>query len=147
MRRNTPTVAADGSLLVAEAGQYGDECPMGEAGFCFGPTGSVATVTDGTVNTEQKLGPETNVLMHSAPLSRGNSGGPLVDMCGRLVGVNSFVRTGRMQNRGFALSSGDLMRFLEGTPAAPTVATDPCAPVVLRPDAPAPDPQPKPASE
>lgn len=42
-------VAADGSLLVAEAGQYGDECPMGEAGFCFGPTGSVATVTDGAV--------------------------------------------------------------------------------------------------
>ena len=42
-------VAEDGSLLVAEAGQYGDMCPMGEAGFCFGPTGSVATVTDGAV--------------------------------------------------------------------------------------------------
>ena len=42
-------VAADGSLLVAEAGQYGDECPMGEAGFCFGPTGSVSTVSDGVV--------------------------------------------------------------------------------------------------
>lgn len=42
-------IADDGSLLVAEAGQYGDTCPMGEDGFCFGPTGSVATVVDGTV--------------------------------------------------------------------------------------------------
>ncbi|MHA6262507.1 S1C family serine protease [Arenibacterium sp. CAU 1754] len=136
---------------VVAAGYPGDVLEM-DVGFAALKSGDVSavpdvTVTDGTVNTEQKLGPETNVLMHSAPLSRGNSGGPLVDMCGRLVGVNSFVRTGRMQNRGFALSSGDLMRFLEGTPAAPTVATDPCAPVVLRPDAPAPDPQPKPASE
>jgi DNA-binding beta-propeller fold protein YncE len=42
-------VADDGSLLVAEAGQAGDECPMGEAGFCFGPTGSVARIVDGSV--------------------------------------------------------------------------------------------------
>jgi sugar lactone lactonase YvrE len=42
-------IASDGSLLVAEAGQYGDTCPMGEAGFCFGPTGSVARVADGQV--------------------------------------------------------------------------------------------------
>ncbi len=42
-------IADDGSLIVAEAGQYGDMCPSGEMGFCFGPTGSVATVRDGVV--------------------------------------------------------------------------------------------------
>ena len=92
------------------------------------------TVTDGIVNTEQRFGPETNVLMHSAALSSGNSGGPLVDQCGRLVGVNTFVRQGPMQNRGFALTTGDLMAFLNGTPAAPSVESGRCAPTVTRPD-------------
>lgn len=89
-------------------------------------------VTDGIVNTEQQLGPETHVLMHSAALSSGNSGGPLVDMCGRLVGVNTFVRRGTMQNRGFALTSGDLIAFLNGTAASPQVVSGTCAPLVAR---------------
>lgn len=90
------------------------------------------TVTDGIINTEQKMGPETNALMHSAALSGGNSGGPLIDMCGRLVGVNTFVRQGKLQNRGFALTSGDLMAFLNGTGVAPSVDSSVCEPVVLR---------------
>jgi S1-C subfamily serine protease len=93
------------------------------------------TLTDGTINTEQEIGPQTHVLMHSAALSSGNSGGPLVDMCGRLVGVNAFVRKGTMQNRGFALASSDLLAFLEGTDATPQVKTEACEPVVLRPGA------------
>ena len=91
------------------------------------------TVTDGIVNTELKLGPQMNVLMHSAALSKGNSGGPLVDMCGRVVGVNSFVRRGPMQIRGYALAVEDLLAFLQGTPAEPTITDDVCAPVVTRP--------------
>ena len=93
------------------------------------------TVTDGIINTEQKMGPETNALMHSAALSGGNSGGPLVDMCGRLIGVNTFVRKGRLQNRGFALTAGDLMAFLNGTPATPTVDSSECEPLVVRAEA------------
>ncbi len=42
-------IASDGSLLVAEAGQAGDLCPEGGGGFCLGTTGSVARVSDGTV--------------------------------------------------------------------------------------------------
>ncbi|AVO37011.1 trypsin-like peptidase domain-containing protein [Pukyongiella litopenaei] len=91
------------------------------------------TVTDGTVNTEQQIGPATHMLMHSAPLSEGNSGGPLVDMCGRLVGVNSFVKQGSMQNRGYALTTGDLLAFLNGTPAAPEIVSEACAPLIVRP--------------
>jgi S1-C subfamily serine protease len=106
------------------------------------------TVTDGTVNTEQQIGPDTHVLMHSAPLSSGNSGGPLVDMCGRLVGVNTFTRQGVMQNRGFALTAGDLLAFLEGTAANPLVVSDACAPVVARAQAnPSSDPKPDPAPD
>lgn len=93
------------------------------------------TVTEGIVNTEQQIGSQTHVLMHSAALSSGNSGGPLVDMCGRLVGVNTFVRAGRLQNRGFALTTADMMAFLQGTTAAPTVDSAACSPVVQRAEA------------
>ncbi|WP_425043962.1 trypsin-like peptidase domain-containing protein [Primorskyibacter sp. S87] len=90
------------------------------------------TVTDGIVNTEQQIGPDTRVLMHSAPLSSGNSGGPLVDQCGRVVGVNSFVRKGQLQNRGFALTVADLVAFLQDTPAVPSLDEAECAPTVRR---------------
>lgn len=93
------------------------------------------TLTDGTINTEQKIGANTNVLMHSAGLSSGSSGGPLVDMCGRLVGVNTFVRQGKMQNRAFALAASDVLTFLADTNAKPTIDTGDCAPTVLRPGA------------
>lgn len=91
------------------------------------------TVTDGTVNAEQKMSVVTNAVVHSAPISKGNSGGPLVDMCGRLVGVNTFVLQGPMRNLNFALATDDLMAFLAGTPAAPEVSSDACTPMVARP--------------
>src|SRR3546814_3605449 len=31
------------------------------------------------------------MLVHTAKISRGNSGGPLVDQCGRIVGINSAI--------------------------------------------------------
>ncbi|GGH21330.1 Trypsin-like peptidase domain-containing protein [Cribrihabitans marinus] len=119
---------------VIAAGYPGDvlEVDGGFAALQAGDAGAVPalTLTDGIVNTEQRMGEGTDLLMHSAPLSSGNSGGPLVDMCGRVVGVNSFVRKGPMQNRGFALAVSDLLAFLEGTQADPVITPDACAPVV-----------------
>jgi S1-C subfamily serine protease len=93
-------------------------------------------VTDGTISAEQSFDRETSVIVHSAPISTGNSGGPLIDMCGRLIGVNTFVVQGPMRNLNFALSGGDLMRFLDGTEAVPTVVSSSCAPQVARPKVP-----------
>ncbi|MEP1518692.1 trypsin-like peptidase domain-containing protein [Ascidiaceihabitans sp.] len=94
------------------------------------------TVTDGTVSAEQNFNERTRVVVHSAPISTGNSGGPLIDMCGRLVGVNTFVKQGALRNLNFALSSGDLTRFLADTGALPQVVTQTCNPQIQRPKAP-----------
>lgn len=133
---------------VIAAGFPGDALEL-DAGFAAlrkGAEGAMPdlTVTDGIVNTEQRIGPETRVLMHSAPLSAGNSGGPLVDMCGRVVGINSFVRKGPLQNRGYALPVTDIVAFLEGAGVTPEISDADCAPVVVRAGA-APEQAEKPA--
>jgi S1-C subfamily serine protease len=100
------------------------------------------TVTSGTVNTEQSMvapdGAAVSLVVHSAPISQGNSGGPLVDMCGRIVGVNTFVRRGQLRNLNVALASPDLLAFLAGSAAQPAVVTTPCRPQVTRPAPPPP---------
>lgn len=94
-------------------------------------------VMDGSISAEQELMPGRRVLIHSAPLAEGNSGGPLVDFCGRVVGVNTFVRQGPLRVLNFALASSGLAEFLADTPAAVTPETGRCTPE-LRPEAPPP---------
>jgi S1-C subfamily serine protease len=125
---------------VIAAGYPGDVL-QGDAAFAALRQGDGAavpdlTVTDGLVNTEQDLPGRARLLVHSAPISRGNSGGPLVDLCGRVVGVNTFVRQGPMRNLNFALSTPDLIDFLGASGALTSVVTQACQPVVLRPSPP-----------
>jgi S1-C subfamily serine protease len=93
------------------------------------------SVTDGIVNAEQDLGPTTRAMIHTAVISPGNSGGPLVDGCGRAVGVNTFGRTSDQRHLNFALVSTDLLRFLESAGATARTEAGPCVPSV-RPAAP-----------
>lgn len=59
---------------------------------------------------------EFDTILHTAPIGAGNSGGPLLDACGRVVGVNSF---GTVSDNGtdsafyFAISMRELARFLQ----------------------------------
>ena len=63
------------------------------------------------------LNPESSWIQSSAPISHGNSGGPLVNMRGEVVGVNAMMQT-EGQNLNFAVSAMEVQRLLK-RPAIP----------------------------
>jgi S1-C subfamily serine protease len=90
-------------------------------------------VTDGLVTTVQTVpvaGGTLDLIPHTADISPGNSGGPLVDTCGGVVGINTFVTQSREQEfvvqGDYALGSGDLAAFLEANGVSPRRVSDAC---------------------
>lgn len=69
--------------------------------------------TTGTISTGRSS-KQYDTVLHTAPMAAGNSGGPLVDMCGRVLGVNSFgsVSDGNDAEYGFAVSVREVSSFL-----------------------------------
>lgn len=55
-----------------------------------------------------------NVLLHTAGIARGNSGGPLLDGCGRVLGVNSAITRADDGDAsfGFAIGNDEVAAFL-----------------------------------
>src|SRR4029079_2939829 len=73
------------------------------------PFGVGQTVTHGIVSavarTQVGISDYQFFIKTTAPINTGNSGGALVDMSGRLVGINTaiFSRSGGSQGVGFAI--------------------------------------------
>jgi V8-like Glu-specific endopeptidase len=71
---------------------------------------------------------EFDTLLHTAPIARGSSGGPLLDPCGRVVGVNSFGAESEGADAGFyfAISTRELLPFLRANSITPQINDQPC---------------------
>lgn len=69
-----------------------------------------------------------DTVLHDAAIGRGNSGGPLVDACGRVVGVNSFVSNSEGVDAvfGFAVSVREIVPFLRENGVRPQTIGLPC---------------------
>lgn len=84
-----------------------------------------AVLAPGEVSVTQPQANGVNLIIHTADISPGNSGGPLVDRCGRVVGVNTFIsKDSDYASRVlYALSSADLLAFLRSSDI-PLTSTD-----------------------
>lgn len=84
------------------------------------------SVTRGIVSGIRTLGGIT-VIQTDAALNPGNSGGPLVDVSGRVVGINT-IKAIQQESIGFAVAADYAQALLEGRPVrAVTDSTRPAA--------------------
>ncbi len=98
----------------------------GESVVAFGaPKGLSFSVTDGIVSAV-RAGKELaefggndkgTWIQTSAPISGGNSGGPLVNMAGKVVGMNTLAFK-NAQNVNFAISAADIRGMLDKSAGA-----------------------------
>ena len=100
---------------------------LGESVYVFGfpLTGLLSTsgnFTTGTITAVSGLGDDTRFLQISAPVQPGNSGGPLIDKFGNVIGVIvskldalnvAAVTKDIPQNVNFAIKSNIALNFLE----------------------------------
>ncbi|MEW6338352.1 MAG: trypsin-like peptidase domain-containing protein [Acidobacteriota bacterium] len=108
-----------------------DDLMIGETVIAVGnPLGLENTVTvgvlsarDRTVRSPRQSRVYTDFLQTDASINPGNSGGALVDLDGRLIGINTAI-VGDAQNIGFAIPArrvrrvvNDLLRYGEVQPA------------------------------
>jgi serine protease Do len=86
-----------------------DEAKVGQLVLAIGaPEGLPQTVTAGIISAKGRTtgrGGYENFLQTDASINRGNSGGPLVNMRGEVIGINAAIvsRTGVNEGIGFAI--------------------------------------------
>jgi S1-C subfamily serine protease len=95
-------------------------------------------VTDGLISAVQNLPSGLTVMPHTAAISRGNSGGPLVDRCGRVVGVNTFGFFNAEQGErvSYAQKEDSLHAFLVANGVTVPELTGACQPAAVAGPAP-----------
>jgi serine protease Do len=92
---------------------------VGQQIFAVGnPYGLEASVSRGIVSAKGRQATSDasiEYIQHDAAVNQGNSGGPLLNLRGEVVGINSaiFTRTGGWQGISFAMPSNTVRRVLD----------------------------------
>ena len=85
-----------------------DEVLVGDWVLAMGnPFGFASTVTAGIVSAKGRTGPQNNIsdfIQTDASVNQGNSGGPLVNLQGEVVGINTWITTPTGINVGLAFA-------------------------------------------
>ena len=97
------------SITIADLGNSGD-LRIGDLVMAIGsPDGFQSTVTQGIVSyIGRRGGPGNNIndfIQTDASINKGNSGGPLVNMNGQIIGINTWIasESGSSAGLGFAI--------------------------------------------
>ncbi|MCE5313800.1 MAG: trypsin-like peptidase domain-containing protein [Armatimonadota bacterium] len=106
------------NLPVAPLGDS-DNLQVGQVAIAIGnPYGFERTVTVGVVSALSRTIPGgglslTNLIQTDARIYPGNSGGPLVDSSGKVIGINTVVVGGKAGTLGFAIPINTARSVLE----------------------------------
>jgi len=86
-------------------------------------SGDIASLRD-----RAPTGDAIPTVNHTAVISSGSSGGPLLDECGRVIGVNSWHVSGAdtRETRGVATRVQQLLQLLDAAGVSPSLADDRC---------------------
>jgi S1-C subfamily serine protease len=107
-------------LVPVEMGDS-DSLQVGEQAIAIGnPFGFERTMTVGVISSLGRVVPQetgfsiANLIQTDAAVNPGNSGGPLLDLQGRVIGVNSFIfsESGVSSGVGFAIPVNTLKRIV-----------------------------------
>ena len=102
---------------------------------------SEPSVTAGSIALFSDRGPggsHVPTIFHTAFINPGNSGGPLIDPCGRIIGINTWSGTATMSAEGVSVPQGQfiaiqstaLTRFLASAGINNAPETDACIPPI-----------------
>jgi serine protease Do len=83
----------------------------------------------GEIQAVQPSPTGTEVLVHSGDVMQGSSGGPIVDSCGRAIGMNTYIAVDEQQSGrvSYALAAGGLAGFLRQAGVPAVVQAGQCA--------------------
>ena len=101
-------------------------------------------VTAGSIALFSSIAPggrRIDTIFHTAPINPGNSGGPLIDECGRVIGVNTWGAGAQLSDDGqvtapqgqfVATKSSELAQFLGDAQVTAKLLDGPCVPAAAQ---------------
>ncbi|MGO4135955.1 serine protease [Rhizobium brockwellii] len=87
-------------------------------------------INSGQIRRPGQASAAVSFILHSAEIAQGNSGGPLVDACAQVLGVNTLIMEGGEQSyrTSWALTGEALLSFLASKGMSATPAETACNP-------------------